>query len=363
VLGGTSSVWNGDDDDNVRGALAQATGGASEASSKSNMLAKLFQPPWNLMYKGTWESAREEGREEKKWLLVNIQNGSVFACQVLNRDLWKNPSVAETVQENFLFLQYSHEDIRAEQYIQYYFQHSENPDLYPHIAIVDPRTGEQVKVWSRETPNPQDFLMQLHEFLDRYSLNNNVRNPVARRKPEPKKEKEVHAMTEEEMMEAALQASLATQQDEQHLSKLIDPDELTRSIGDLPGNGNIRTTGRVRYDEPMDTSEDTLPTTSTAATSPFASIPSSRPHVEPAVGPNVTRIQFRHPAGRVIRRFELSDPVSRIYEWLKAEPLDGKAGSDFELVSMGKNLLDSAGTTIEQAGLKNGTVMIEFVED
>ena len=65
----------------------------------------------------------------------------------------------------------------------------------------------------------------------------------------------------------------------------------------------------------------------------------------------------------MIRRFELSDPVSRIFEWLKAEPLEGKAGSNFELVSMGKNLLDSAGTTIEQAGLKNGTVMIEFVED
>jgi hypothetical protein len=77
----------------------------------------------------------------------------------------------------------------------------------------------------------------------------------------------------------------------------------------------------------------------------------------------VTRIQFRHSAGRVIRRFHVSDPVLRIYEWLKAEPLEGKEGIPFELVAVGKNLMGLADETIEKAGLKNGTVMIEFLED
>ena len=36
---------------------------------------------------------------------------------------------------------------------------------------------------------------------------------------------------------------------------------------------------------------------------------------------------------------------------------------NFELVSMGKNLIESKDQTIEEAGLKNGTVMVEFVED
>lgn len=325
------------------------------------MLAKMFQPPWDLMYKDTWDNAREEGREEKKWLLVNIQNGSVFACQVLNRDLWKNPSVADTVRENFIFIQYSHEDIRAEQYLQYYFQRFENPDLYPHIAIVDPRTGEQVKVWSGETPKAPEFLMQLHEFLDRYSLNNNARNPVAKRKPEPKKEKDIHAMTEEEQIEAALQASLANQKTDEQLLKLDDPDDLTRSIGDLDAYGKARASGAGQRDAifvPGDDEEDALP----SETSPFSLIRADRPHIEPPAGPQVTRIQFRHPAGRVIRRFTLSDPVRRIYEWLKSEPLDGKEGAEFELVSMGKNLMELSEDTIEQAGLKNGTVMIEFLE-
>lgn len=336
--------------------LAESTGGASETSSRSNMLAKMFQPPWDLMYKGGWESAREEGREQSKWMLVNIQDGSVFDCQVLNRDLWKNPSVVDTVRENFVFLQYSKDDIRADQYLQYYFQEHANPDLYPHIAIVDPRTGEQVKVWSAEVPKPGDFLMQLHEFLDRYSLSSHARNPVAKRKPESKQPKSIEQMTEAEQLERALQASLAAQSEEGGKAKVEDPDDLTRSVGHMGGERK----SLERDPDSMSIVENGHETSSVPL--PFSLIASNRAHDEPAAGPDVTRIQFRHPAGRVIRRFATSDPVRRIFEWLKAEPLQGKAGAAFELVSMGKNLMDLADQSIEEAGLKNGTVMIEFLE-
>lgn len=356
-------MWNNDENTENRDLLAASTGGASEASSRANRLAKLFQPPWDLMYRGSWDNAREEGREGKKWLLVNIQNGNVFDCQALNRDLWKDPGVVETVRENFLFLQYNQTDVRAEPYLNYYFQQHENLDLYPHIAIVDPRTGEQVKVWSRETPKAPDFLMQLHEFLDRYSLDNTARNPVARRKPETKKEKDVSAMTEDEMLEAAMQASLASQNTPDPSLKVDDPDDLTRSVGDLSGNGKMKAAASNQDPDAMSVTEDLGQSSSAPATSPFSLIASDHPHSEPAPGPEVTRIQFRHHAGRVIRRFAVSDPVRRLYEWLKAEPLEGKEGVDLELISLGKNLMDQASETVEQAGLKNGTVMIEFLED
>jgi len=318
------------------------------------MLARLFQPPWELMFKGSWEDARDEGKEQKKWLLVNIQDGSVFDCQALNRDLWKNEGVVETVKENFVFLQYSKEDPRAEPYIQYYFHGHESSDNYPHVAIVDPRTGEQIKLWSRNMPKAADFLMQVHEFLDRYSLETNARNPVAKRKSEAKKEKPVEALTEEEMLERALQASLETQNEEMQPPG-EDPDDLTRSIGDLKGV-SAGTSDNSKADAMSIEEEDAAPTA-------FSLIPSDRPHTEPPPGGNdVTRIQLRHPAGRLIRRFTVSDPVQRIYEYLKAEPLEGKAGGDFELVSMGKNLIGSLPQSIEQAGLKNGTIMVEFLD-
>lgn len=318
------------------------------------MLAEMYRPPFEIISRLPWDVARDEGREKEKWLLVNIQDSSIFDCQVLNRDLWKDAGVRDTIREHFLFLQYSKDDPRAAPYLQYYFQGSDVSDNYPHIAIVDPRTGEQMKVWSGPPViKTADFLMQLHEFLDRYSLNHNVRNPVAKRKPE-KKEKSVDAMTEEEMLEMAMRNSLGAEAATQG-PRVEDPDELTRSTGDVKGKGKDTGTDDVGMEEAGAVEEP----------SPFASIASDRPHTEPAADPaTTTRIQFRHPSGRVIRRFALNDPVRRIYEWLKAEPpLPEKAGVEFELNAMGHNLFDSLEQSVADAGLKNGTVMIGYVEE
>jgi hypothetical protein len=353
----TASVWTGEgEEDAHRERLAAATGGASEASNKSNMLAELYRPPFEIMSRLPWDLAREEGRENEKWLLVNIQDPSIFDCQILNRDLWKNAGVKETIQEHFIFLQYTKDDSRAAPYIQYYFQASEASDNYPHIAIVDPRTGEQMKVWSGPpVVKAPDFLMQLHEFLDRYSLKHNVRNPVAKRKPESK-EKNIDAMTEEEMMELAMRNSLGA--DAAQPRRMEDPDDLTRSFGDVKGKGKA-------LDEDVSMGEIDQHGATEGQPSLFSSIPSDQPHTEPPTDPaTTTRIQFRHPTGRIIRRFSLGDPVRRIYEWLKADPpLADKAGVEFELNSMGRNLIDVLDLSVEAAGLKNGTVMIGYIED
>ncbi|GAM88823.1 hypothetical protein ANO11243_068570 [Dothideomycetidae sp. 11243] len=337
-----TSVWDEGNPEAHRQNLSRATGGASEASSKSTLLAELFRPPVELMSPLSWEDAREEGKDEEKWILVNVQDPSIFDCQVLNRDIWKNPSIKETVKENFIFMQYSKDDPRGGQYINYYFQARDSEEAYPHIAIVDPRTGEQVKVWSGSpVPKPSDFLMDLHEFLDRYSLKAFAKNPVANRKPE-KKTKDVERMTEDEMLEMAMHNSLENGAGSSR--KLADPDELTKDIkGKAPAEA-------AEQAEAMD--EET----------PFTSIPSDRIHEEPTDPSISTRIQFRWSGGRVVRRFLLTDRVQRLYEWLKAAPLEGKEGADFELISMGKNLIEALEQTVEQAGLKNGTIMIEHLD-
>ncbi|KAA6416090.1 MAG: hypothetical protein FRX48_00809 [Lasallia pustulata] len=356
------SIWSDVEADRNtrRDRLAQATAGASEASSKSNLLAEMYRPPFELMSRLPWDEARKEGKDTEKWILVNIQDPAVFDCQVLNRDIWKNPGIRDTVKENFLFMQFAKDDPRGKQYIQYYFQARDNQDAYPHIAIVDPRTGEQVKVWSGPpAPKAMDFLMQLHEFLDRYSLKVTAKNPVAKRKPEARKEKQVEKMTEEEMLEMALQNSLAGN----GVPAEDDPDDLTRSVGDL-GKGK----GKAGEEDADMTDAEASHTnggsqTSITVPSPFSTISSSSPHPEPPPDPaSTTRIQFRHPNGRVVRRFSLSDAVRRIYEWLKASPLEGREGQEFELIFMQKNLINLLEDSIEQAGLKNGTVMVEYLE-
>ncbi|KAI4198537.1 MAG: hypothetical protein LQ346_002740 [Caloplaca aetnensis] len=348
------SIWN-ENEASSDDRLARATAGASETSSKSRTLAEMYRPPYELMSRLPWDEARQRGKEDEKWILVNIQDPSIFDCQILNRDIWKDRGVSETVRENFLFMQYAKDDPRGSQYVQYYFQSRDSQDAYPHIAIVDPRTGEQVKVWSGPpAPKPVDFLMQLHEFLDRYSLKVSAKNPVAKRKPEVRKETQIEKMTEEQMLEMALQNSLAGT----GTPLENDPDDLTRSID------HGFTNKKGMSEEDTDTGDDTKQTQTngvTVAPSPFSAISSSVPHIEPTADVPSTRIQFRHPNGRVVRKFALSDRVRRIYEWLKSSPLEGREGVEFELVFMQKNLMAVLDESIEQAGLKNGTVMVEFL--
>ena len=340
--------------------LRGAAAGASQTSSKAQTLAEMFRPPFDLMSRLRWEDAREQGKESEKWLLVDIQHANDFHCQALNRDIWKNPGIKETVKENFIFMQYGKDDPRGTQYIQYYFPDYENMAAYPHIAIVDPRTGEQVKKWSGlPSPLPADFLMQLHEFLDRYSLKSSAKNPVAKRKAEPKKETQIEKMTEEQQMEMALQNSLVSSGSngtkKQESAKHVDPDDLTRSetLSSFPTDPDD-----VDMSEPIPHAH-----TKAEPDSPFVTISSTSPHTEPPPDVPSTRIQFRHPNGRpIVRRFTLGDPVRRIFEWLKAEPIEGKEGLEFGLVSMGKNLIGMLDETIEGAGLKNSSVMVEFVE-
>ncbi|KAI9668199.1 MAG: hypothetical protein M1821_001019 [Bathelium mastoideum] len=364
------SVWENSEETPNPSVQVDTASNSNLSNSKANMLAEMYRPPFEIMSRASWDAARDEGKESLKWIIVNVQDPSIFDCQVLNRDIWKNAEIKETIKESFIFLQYNKDDPRGDKYMQYYFHNRESQDAYPHIAIVDPRTGEQVKVWSGPpVPKPLDFLGQLHEFLDRYSLKANARNPVAKAKPE-KKQKDVGSMTEEEMLEMALQNSLANNpnggprdDDPDALTKLADKGKGKATVIDPTSTGDAGTPGSSTING-VNTSipiADTLPPERSA----FSTISSTDPHTEPAADPaTTTRIQFRSSGSRVIRRFSISDPVVRLYEWIKATPWEGKAGLDFELSFMGKNLMEDvqAGKTVEQAGLKNGQVMVEFSE-
>ncbi|KAK3382727.1 hypothetical protein B0T24DRAFT_21412 [Lasiosphaeria ovina] len=344
------SVWeeNGPSANSASPAIGSGT-------SRATRLAELFRPPYDLMSHMGWDEARDQGKDEKKWILVNLQDMADFNCQALNRDIWKDETVKSLVAENFIFLQYEKNDPIAGQYISFYFpnQSHENPNNYPHVSIIDPRTGEQVKVWSGiPFPKPADFQSQLMEFLERYSLAANSKNPVSKTK-RPERVVDVDRMTEEEMLELAMQNSLAN--GGPSVPNVIDPDELTKS-----GHDTSSDKGKERADS------ESLSAAPEPQQSAFARIPSDRPHVEPQADPKTTtRIQVRNPPQRIIRRFGLDEPVSRIYEWLKAEPLEGKEGVEFELKSMpqGADLIEQLDKTMQEAGLANGTVMIEFITE
>ncbi|KAI1456567.1 hypothetical protein F4805DRAFT_431672 [Annulohypoxylon moriforme] len=338
----------------TRAPQISSTVGAPDSTSRR--LRDLFAPPTNLINRLPLDVARDHGKADKKWILVNLQKLDDFRCQVLNRDHWKNENIVSLVREHFIFLQYTLDDPLSQSYTTFYFhnQAHEDENNYPHVSIIDPRTGEQVKVWSGESfPTPAEFYQDLVEFLDRYSLEANSKNPVVKAKPKSKP-KDIGRMTEEEMLAMALKNSLDEDGGSSEPS-VLDPDALTKSNPDI-GKGK----GKA-VEEPVDEADDAAETSGSA----FTQISSTNPHAEPENNPaTTTRIQFRHAGGRIIRRFSIADPVSRIYEWLKAEPLEGKEGVPFELKAIpGGDLIGELGKSIEEAGLKQGTVMIEFIED
>lgn len=364
------SIW--DDDaaaSNPPSTFAQAAGGsAGEQPSRAQRLADLFRPPYELMAHMAWDDARATGKEDHKWILVNVQDMNDFNCQALNRDIWKDEAIAALIKESFIFLQYSRDDPRATEYNTFYFppHAQENRDNFPHVAIIDPRTGEQVKVWSGiPFPSAQDFHAQLVEFLDRYSLAQNSKNPVSKQKA-PQRSLDVDRMTEEEMLEMAMRNSLENANGSSSGVNVHDPDALTKSVELDKGKGKAVAAVPAPQDEIMEEAPAAEEASAPAQSENpiFASIAADRPHTEPGSSSDVTRIQFRHANGRIIRRFALSDPVRRIFEWLKAEPLEGKDGLEFELKVMpqGKDLLEELDKTVEAAGLKMATIMIEYIE-
>lgn len=95
----------------------------------------------------------------------------------------------------------------------------------------------------------------------------------------------------------------------------------------------------------------------------FASIPPVDIPQPPPGDKESTRIQFRLADGsRIVRRFKLSNSVRDIFSVVK-EIVEGARYDYFSLTSERKKLIDMLDQTIEQAGLKNSSILVEILED
>jgi hypothetical protein len=90
-----------------RTASASGSGGGSgSGSTRAPSLADMFAPPDHLRCKeGGFEGARTMAKDNKRWLLVNLQSDTEFSCHALNRDVWRDELVENLVREGFVFWQ------------------------------------------------------------------------------------------------------------------------------------------------------------------------------------------------------------------------------------------------------------------
>ncbi|KAI8334286.1 thioredoxin-like protein [Chlamydoabsidia padenii] len=291
-----------------------------DATAKAKRLADLFRPPFDIMFRGGFEEARVTAKEQSKWLLVNVQDPTEFACQVLNRDLWSDGFVKDIVRESFVFLQYANESSEGKRYLTLYpVRH------YPYVAIIDSRTGELAKSWEKQL-SPTDFMMEVTEFLEQHS-------PEAGKSVTMKKPRQTLSdMTEEEQLHAAITASL------------------NPTIETSSSNKAESTT----IDRKMESDDDDEKPTSVLD----SILPVKRQETSDMA--NSTRIQFRMADGsRVIRRFLKTDPVRHLFEFIKSQVPETQDQA-FELVFNRQQLIDVLDQEIQQAGLQNAAVNVQF---
>lgn len=330
---------------------------SSPASSKTKRLADLFRPPFDIMFHGDFEEARETAKEKNKWLMVNIQNQTEFSCQVMNRDLWSDSFVKDIIRESFIFLQYTNDSGDGQRYSTFY-----SVSGYPHVAIVDARTGERVKVWETQI-TPTDFMMEITEFLEQNDQDSSSRPAAAAAASQkrPRVAKNVSDMSEEEQLNAAIAASLngsATNEPTQSTTSMDVEAPLERSKDKGKGKESIVLDSDDEKD--TETKKKEEEEEDMKAGSALDGIKAVKREETKDIA-NSTRIQLRMGDGsRIIRRFLKSDPVRYVFEFVKAEVPNAET-QPFELVFNRTQLIDLLDQTILEAGLVNAAVNCVFI--
>jgi UBX domain-containing protein 7 len=100
---------DGEDDDDDDVDVDEEGGRNRNSRPEPPRLSDLFAPPNNLMHRaGGFQGARTMAKDTKRWLLVNLQRDSEFACHALNRDVWRDELVENLIREGFIFWQQVH---------------------------------------------------------------------------------------------------------------------------------------------------------------------------------------------------------------------------------------------------------------
>lgn len=323
-------------------------------------LALLFRPPFDIMEKVDLETAKRKANLTKKWVLVNIQDSGDFQCQTLNRDFWKSSTVKELVREHFVFVQYQKDSMSGTEYMNFY------PfEKFPHIAIIDPITGERTKQWEG-VPKVSKWCDEVYDFLNNFSVDPSAANPVVEHKPHV----DPNSLSEEKQLEYAIKQSLGkTAEDAVNLDSdedvdNDDDDDDDDDVDDDDDSLEILETGDSSGPIVIDDADEKAFSAPPKKLTEEQIIASIKPveHLEPT-NATTTRIQIRLGDGtRVVRKFDSESPVRVIYEAVKHQFADKVGSKLFTLASQRENLIDKLNLTISDAGLKNASILMDIQE-
>ncbi|KAI9223867.1 hypothetical protein BC828DRAFT_395693 [Blastocladiella britannica] len=348
----------------------------SNLSERESRLAELFRPPTEILFKGTFENARTQAKMDERWLLVDLNDSENFACQCLNRDLWKHKRIAELIRDHFVFVQVPRHSAEGNAFfVSYRVQSS------PHVSIIDPLVGEQFKVFSpRDLESPERFVDKLADFLADYSFGAGSAPGMAASSASSLPSATAAAvisggtghLTEEEQLELALQASLETST---RPKPSVVPAKAAAVVvlSDSDNDDDMSMSDADSYHEDSNAAE--LNDDTGSAGGQAVAEPEPTPHMkvayatplsdpEPAAGaPNTTRVQVRFPDGaRAVRRIALNAPVLDLFRFVKATRDEvagvGLQAVPFTLQFNRQNLIEWLDRSVAECGLGNSSLIM-----
>jgi len=320
--------------------------------------------------------AKNFAKDARRWLLVNIQSDDDFACHALNRDVWRDELVENLVREGFILWQAMSSSNEGQTYITRY-----KVTGYPHLAIIDPRTGSLLwrkESWTQVNPlTAEQFVEIASDFCSRHSFdklpmaarahhayanggmplggalaaslsNESSTRPAAN----SNNKRPIHELTEEEQLQAAIRASMqenADGSDDENLKDEVGGEKPSAAAGAGSNNLTSNDIGNDGKSKPLAFEEEIL---------------SMEVGEEPTSNSNVARVQIRMPDGkRLVRKFGGEDQVKIIYAFVAQQlSVNEKAvgGKAFEL-KFGfppRDLFASIGDSISSSGLNGEAINV-----
>ena len=275
-------------------------------------LGQLYRPPEDLVATGNLQDTMKKAKEEKRWLLVNIQAAEEFASHILNRDIWSHSTINEVIKAAFVFWQRDKASAQGSQFVTKY-----NITEFPAICVLDPRTGRKVKQWSLDKfKGPLSATDVLADFLGE--------NPFGTLVPSPRSSP----------------------------STLSRHDSVDSSLGQKKSS--------LSSEVEIAIEESPAPT----KTAKLHEMPLSMPELATPGEPGETKVAIRLSTG--VKKqvgFKESSPISVIQQWVSAT--EQLAPSKFEVrLSHPPQSLDmNSGITVGQANVKGALLVVALVNN
>lgn len=179
-------------------------------------------------------------------------------------------------------------------------------DNLPHIAIIDPRTGERMKTWDIVV-QPTEMMVDLLDFLDSNTLEISSK---------AKQSIGAEELSEEEQIARAISESVQTASGDKSNPIVIDDDHIEIEAKQRP---------------------------------------------DPPAGADTTTLQFRLPEGRrLVKKFEKSDTVRVLFEHLRAVE-DQFKDKPFDIIFHRESLKDKLESSLKDANVLASALNVDFL--